>query len=185
MQIKRWVAQTSVRQWCLLGLLMCGFMMAVALYLQYGVGLEPCPLCIFQRIAVISAGIFFAIGAIHNPRRWGGIVYAVLALLAVLAGIAVAGRHVWLQSLPPDSVPSCGPGLDYMMDMLPLWDVMSRVLSGSGECAAVKGALWGVTLPQWTLLGFIVLAVIPVTVLISRPRSGTADTRRGEVEQIP
>ena len=170
MQIKRWIAQASVRQWCVLGLVMCCFMMAVALYLQYGVGLEPCPLCIFQRVAVISAGIVFLIGAIHNPRRRGGFVYAGLSLLAVLGGIGVAGRHVWLQTLPPDSVPSCGPGLDYMMDMLPLWDVMARVLHGSGECAAVEGALWGVTLPQWTLAGFVVLGIIPVMMIVSRVR---------------
>nr|WP_110649496.1 disulfide bond formation protein B [Salinicola peritrichatus] len=183
--MKHRIAQASVRQWCLLGLLMCCFMMAVALYLQYGVGLEPCPLCIFQRVAVISAGVFFLIGAIHNPRHWGGIVYAVLALLAVLAGIGVAGRHVWLQTLPPDSVPSCGPGLDYMMDMLPLWDVMSRVLSGSGECAAVEGALWGVTLPQWTLLGFVVMGLIPVMMLVSQLRRGAGGATHGVIEQTP
>lgn len=172
MQIKAWMAQASVRQWCLLGLLMCCLMMAVALYLQYGVGLEPCPLCIFQRVAVISAGVVFLIGAIHNPKRWGGIVYAVLSFIAVLGGISVAGRHVWLQTLPPDSVPSCGPGLDYMMDMLPLWDVMARVLHGSGECAVVEGMFWGVTLPQWTLLGFVVMGVIPVLMFASRLRGG-------------
>lgn len=172
MQIKGWLARASVRQWCLLGLVMCCFMMAVALYLQYGVGLEPCPLCIFQRVAVISACIVFLIGAIHNPKRWGGIVYAVLSLIAVVGGISVAGRHVWLQTLPPDSVPSCGPGLDYMMDMLPLWDVMARVLHGSGECAVVEGVFWGVTLPQWTLLGFVVMGFIPVLMIVSRLRHG-------------
>jgi len=170
MEIKRWMALASIRQWCVLGLVMCCFMMAVALYLQYGIGLEPCPLCIFQRVAVISAGVVFLIGAIHNPKRWGGMVYALLSLVAVLGGIAVAGRHVWLQTLPPDSVPSCGPGLDYMMDMLPLWDVMARVLHGSGECAVVKGVFWGVTLPQWTLLGFVVMGIIPVMMIVSRLR---------------
>lgn len=170
MKIEHWVAQASTRRWCVLGLLMCCFMMAVALFLQYGIGLEPCPLCIFQRVAVISAGIVFLIGAIHNPGRGGGLVYAVLSLVAVLGGILVAGRHVWLQTLPPDSVPSCGPGLDYMMDMLPLWDVMARVLHGSGECAVVEGVFWGVTLPQWTLLGFVVMAIIPVMMIVSRVR---------------
>ncbi|WP_251978820.1 disulfide bond formation protein B [Salinicola avicenniae] len=172
MQIKQRLALASMREWCLVGLAMCCLMMAVALYLQYGVGLEPCPLCIFQRVAVIAAGVVFLIGALHGPGRRGGRVYALLALLAVLGGIGVAGRHVWLQSLPPDSVPSCGPGLDYMMDILPLWDVLSRVLSGSGECAEVHGALWGVTLPQWTLLGFVVLGLVPLMMLLLRGRGG-------------
>lgn len=180
MQFKEWMARASVRQWCLIGLAFCVVMMAVALFLQYGMGLEPCPLCVFQRVAVISAGLIFVVGAIHNPRRWGGIVYALLALAAVIAGIGVAGRHVWLQSLPPDSVPSCGPGLDYMVDVLPLWDVFSRVLSGSGECAEVHGIFLGVTLPQWTLLGFVILALIPLSMLIAHVRRNrvAADARR-------
>ncbi|WFF40226.1 disulfide bond formation protein B [Salinicola endophyticus] len=174
MQIKQWAAQASVRQWCGLGLAMCCLMMAVALYLQYGVGLEPCPLCIFQRVAVIIAGCVFLVGLLHNPRRRGGLVYGVLALLAAAGGIIVAGRHVWLQTLPPDSVPSCGPGLDYMLGALPLWDVMSRVLSGSGECALVEGSLWGVTLPQWTLLGFAIMALIPLALIVTRLRGSAA-----------
>ncbi|WP_110667780.1 disulfide bond formation protein B [Salinicola halophilus] len=177
MQIKQCVAQASVRQWSLLGLAFCVAMMAVALFLQYGLGLEPCPLCIFQRVAVMAAGLIFLIAMLHGPKRWGGIVYAVLALMAVFAGIGVAGRHVWLQTLPPDSVPSCGPGLDYMVDVMPLWDVFSRVLSGSGECAEVHGIFLGVTLPQWTLAGFAILALIPLTMLVTRLRRDRASTR--------
>ncbi|MDW5377400.1 disulfide bond formation protein B [Halomonas sp. HP20-15] len=157
----------TVRHWSLAGLAFCALMMAVALALQYVVGLEPCPLCIFQRIAVIAAALVFLVAAIHNPRGWGGGVYGLLGLVAVAGGIAVAGRHVWLQSLPADQVPSCGPGLDYMMEVMPMWDVLSRVLSGSGECAAVEGVWLGVTLPQWTLVGFLVLALVPI-VLIAR-----------------
>ncbi|MEC9483588.1 MAG: disulfide bond formation protein B [Halomonas sp.] len=153
---------TSIRQWSLAGLAFCALMMVVALWLQYGVGLEPCPLCIFQRVAVLSAAAVFLVAAIHNPRGWGGSVYGVLGLAAVGAGIGVAGRHVWLQSLPPDQVPSCGPGLDYMMEVLPFWDVLSRVLSGSGECAEIEGIWLGLTLPQWTLMGFAILALVPL-----------------------
>lgn len=158
----------SVRQWSLAGLAMCVLMMAVALALQYVAGLEPCPLCIFQRIAVLSAGAVFLVAALHNPRGWGGNVYGVLGLAAVAGGIAVAGRHVWLQSLPADQVPSCGPGLDYMLEVLPLWDVLSRVLSGSGECATIDGYWWGLTLPQWTLIGFCILALVPLGMLVTR-----------------
>lgn len=162
-----WTRRMTVRHWSLAGLAFCALMMAVALALQYVAGLEPCPLCIFQRIAVIAAALIFLIAAIHNPRGWGGGVYGLAGIAAVGGGIAVAGRHVWLQSLPADQVPSCGPGLDYMVEVLPMWDVLSRVLSGSGECAAVEGVWLGVTLPQWTLVGFVVLALVPM-VLIAR-----------------
>ncbi len=170
-----WTRRMTVRHWSLAGLAFCALMMAVALALQYVAGLEPCPLCIFQRVAVIVAALVFLAAAIHDPRGWGGGVYGVLGLAAVGGGIAVAGRHVWLQSLPADQVPSCGPGLDYMVEVLPMWDVLSRVLSGSGECAAIEGAWLGVTLPQWTLVGFVVLSLVPI-VLIAR---GFLGGRRG------
>lgn len=158
--------RASVRRWGLAGLAFCALMMGVALMLQYVVGLEPCPLCILQRIAVLAAAAVLLVAAMHNPRAWGSTAYGVLGLSAVGGGIAVAGRHVWLQSLPADKVPSCGPGLDYMMEVLPLWDVLSRILSGSGECAEIDGLWWGMTLPQWTLVGFVILAIFPLFLLI-------------------
>lgn len=159
------LTRASVRQWSLVGLAFCVLMMTVALMLQYVVGLAPCPLCIFQRLAVLAAAGVFLVAALHNPRGWGGALYGVLGLAAVGGGIAVAGRHVWLQSLPADQVPSCGPGLDYMVEVLPLWDVLSRVLSGSGECAEIDGLWLGLTLPQWTLTGFVILAIVPLSLV--------------------
>lgn len=169
------LSHLSVRQWSLAGLAFCGLMMAVALGLEHIGGLEPCPLCIFQRVAVLAAAVVFTVAAIHNPRgRLGATLYGGLSLAAVSGGIAVAWRHLWLQSLPADEVPSCGPGLDYMMDILPLRDVVSMVLSGSGECAEVDFLLLGLSLPGWTLIGFLVLALAPLGVLLNacreRPR---------------
>jgi len=130
----------SVRRWSLAGLAFCVLMMAVALFLEHGVGLEPCPLCIFQRVAVLSAAAVFLVAALHNPAgRLGAGLYGGLSLAAVLGGIGVVWRHLWLQSLPPDEVPSCGPGLDYM--------------------------ILGVSLPGWTLVGFLVLALAPLGLL--------------------
>lgn len=157
----------SARQWCLVGSAFCIAMLAFALVLQYGFGLEPCPLCTFQRVAVLAALVPLIIGALHNPRGWGGSVYGVLALIGAGAGIFLAGRHVWLQHLPADQVPSCGPGLDYMMDVLPLQSVIATVLSSSGECADIKGSFLGIALPGWTLLGFIVLALIILGLITS------------------
>nr|WP_298251038.1 disulfide bond formation protein B [uncultured Halomonas sp.] len=164
------MARLEVRHWSLAGLAFCVLMMAVALGLEHLVGLEPCPLCIFQRVAVITAGLVFAVALIHNPAgRLGAALYGVLSLAAVGTGIGVAGRHLWLQSLPADEVPSCGPGLDYMLDILPLQEVVNMVLSGSGECAEVDFLFLGVSLPAWTLLGFIVLALAPLGLLTRKP----------------
>ena len=93
------------------GFLACAGMMLYALYAQYFLQLAPCPLCVFQRMAVILMGLIFLAAALHNPGRAGSLVYALLLLLAAAGGATVAGRHVWLQNLPPDKVPACGPGL--------------------------------------------------------------------------
>lgn len=148
------------------GVMLCALMMAVALGLEHIGGLEPCPLCIFQRLGVIATGLVLGVAAIHSPAgRAGRAVYAVLALVTAVGGALVAGRHVWLQSLPADKVPSCGPGLDYMIDILPLRDVVAKVLAGSGECANIDAAFLGLSLPAWTLAGFVVLATFPLALL--------------------
>lgn len=156
----------SFRTLALGGLALCVLMMAVALGLEHIGGLEPCPLCIFQRVGVMATGLVLVVAAVHNPAgRVGRAIYSVLALAAVAGGAFVAGRHVWLQSLPPDQVPSCGPGLDYMVDVLPMQEVVATVLSGSGECASIDAAFLGFSLPAWTLAGFFVLAVFPLAML--------------------
>ncbi|MCK2184415.1 disulfide bond formation protein B [Halomonas getboli] len=158
--------EARVRCWSLAGLAFCVLMMAVALGLEHIVGLEPCPLCIFQRVAVISAGVVFAVAALHDPQgRLGAALYGLLSLLAVGTGIGLAGRHLWLQSLPADQVPSCGPGLDYMLEVLPLQKVISMVLSASGECAEISARFLGLSLPGWTLIGFVVLVLVPLGLL--------------------
>ena len=133
-------------------------MMGYALYAQYQLFLDPCPLCIFQRIAVIGMGIAFLFLAAHDPnpgraRR----VYLGLFGLSTLFGIAVAGRHVWLQNLPPDKVPSCGPGLGYMLDNFPLGDALKMVFTGSGECASIDWSLLGLSMPAWVLIAIVCL----------------------------
>ena len=142
----------GTRQLNLAGFLVCVGMMAFALYAEHYLLLSPCPLCVFQRMAVIALGIIFLIAVLHNPSGWGRRVYAGLALAAAGAGIGVAGRHVWLQSLPPDEVPACGAGYDYIMDTLPLGDALRAIFTGSGECATIDWQLLGLSMPAWVLL---------------------------------
>ncbi|WP_457942157.1 disulfide bond formation protein B [Vreelandella alkaliphila] len=158
----------AVRPIALAGFAFCVLMMAVALGLEHIMGLEPCPLCIFQRVAVIAAGLVLGIAALHNPSgKVGKAIYGLLSLAAVGAGAFVAGRHVWLQGLPADEVPTCGPGLEYMMDILPMQEVVAMVLTGSGECADIDFMFLGLSLPAWTLIGFLLLAIAPLRILWS------------------
>ena len=148
---------TSWRAGNLAAFLACAAMMGFALFSQYVWGLEPCPLCIFQRMALIALGGVFLLAGLHAAGPIGRVVYALLVAVTALAGIGVAGRHVWLQNLPKDQVPACGPGLDFMMDTFPLFEVLNMVLSGSGECAEVSWRFFGLTMPTWTLICFVVL----------------------------
>ncbi|MEO5736261.1 MAG: disulfide bond formation protein B, partial [Variovorax sp.] len=134
--------------------------LAYAVFAQYGQLFEPCPLCIFQRVAMAAVALFGLAGALHNPRSRGGrMAWGLLAFAAAAVGAAIAGRHVWLQHLPPDQVPACGPTLAYMVDSMPSWlAVVKKVLSGSGECAEVNWTLFGFSMPEWTLLCFVLLA---------------------------
>jgi disulfide bond formation protein DsbB len=141
----------------LLGFLVCAGLMAFALYLQYGLDLEPCPLCVFQRIAMISTGVIFLVAALHNPGRGGAAFYAVLTLITAGTGAALAAWHIWIQGQPKGSVPACGMGLDYMLDTMPLWDVISRVLKGSGECAEQGWLFLGLAIPSWTFVFFVAI----------------------------
>lgn len=142
------------------GFLFCASVLGYAYFLQFQEGLEPCPLCIFQRVAFISMGILFLFAAIHNANGIASRFYAILISIAGLAGIGVAGRHVWLQYLPPDQVPECGPGLEYMLDVFPLTEALRMAFTGSGECADVNWTFLTLSMPTWALLSFIGLTVV-------------------------
>lgn len=144
----------------LAGFAACAVLIISALVMQYVMELEPCPLCIFQRISFMAAGVFFLVAGLHNPSGTGRTVYSGLTLISLFVGIGLALRHIWLQNLPPSEVPSCGPGLDYMMEVLPYTDVIGMVLQGSGECAEVSWTFMGLSIPWWTLFAYLGLATI-------------------------
>ena len=144
------------------GVLICGLGLLFAGYAQFYLNLEPCPLCIFQRLALLALGVVFLAALIQHPSGWGSAVYAALIGLTAASGIGVAARHVWLQHLPPEQTPRCGPGLDYLLETLPLHETLRQVLTGAGECAKVDWTWLGFSLPEWSLLLFLGLGVVGV-----------------------
>jgi protein dithiol:quinone oxidoreductase len=145
--------------------LVCAALMGYAFYLQYVKELEPCPMCWFQRVALLAMGLVFLLAALTNPGRPGAKMYAWLVLLTGGAGIALAVRHLYIQSLPADQLPSCGMGITYMLESLPFLDVFARALKGSVECNKIDMVL-GLPIPAWTLV-FFVVAVIAAFLLIN------------------
>ena len=140
-------------------------LIGVALVLQHAVGLDPCPLCIFQRIAYFAMALFALIAAWLSPRtvsRWFGM----LVLLSALAGVGIAGRHVWLQMNPQGM--SCGPGLAAMLDNFPLTDVLPKVFRGSGDCSESAWTLLGLTIADWSLIWFVILTLATLYILFAR-----------------
>ena len=148
----------------LAGLLICGALFAFALYLQYYEYQNPCPLCILQRIAFIAMMVVFLAGAIHGPRRTGAIIYSTLLVIIAAIGAGIAARHVWLQHLPKDQVPECGPGLEYMLNKFPLTQALEKVFRGSGECAEVGWTFLTLSIAEWSLAWFILLGVLAVAI---------------------
>lgn len=157
----------------LVGFLVCAGMIAFALYLQHFQGQEPCPLCILQRVTWIALGFVFLVAAIHGPGRAGALVYGALLFIIVAVGVGIAGRHVWLQHLPRDQVPACGPDLDFMLEQFPLSETLRRVLSGTGECAETGWTFLGLSIAGWSLLWLTAMAVFVIVLSIAaRARGG-------------
>lgn len=130
-------------------------------YLQNTLGLDPCPLCIFQRIGLWVMGVFAFLGVVFNPKKIGvRLLFWLGSALGTLWGMGVAARHVWLQHLPAEQVPACGPGLNYWVDTLPIMQVFQEVLKGSGECALIDWTLLGLSIPMQTLILFVMILVI-------------------------
>ncbi len=142
----------------LMGFIACAGLLGYAYFSQYVLGLEPCPLCIFQRVAILALGSAFAIAALLPPvARWSRWLSVFLLMLSAASAIGIAGRHLYIQSLPAGSVPACGASLDFLMDVFPLMDVLRKVLTGSGECSKIDWSFLGITMPGWVLISAVVL----------------------------
>ena len=156
----------SPRPWFFIVVLSCAALLGYALYVQHVDFLDPCPLCIFQRVAFLWIGLAALVAFIHNPASKGRWIYTSLIGLGGVVGAGISGRHVWLLNLPLDEVPECGQGLNYMIETMPFSDVLNQVLKGSGECAGIDWTFFGLSMPAWTLIWYIGLTVVTIFVTV-------------------
>lgn len=158
----------SIRQLFFLALLGCIGLLSVALYLQHVVGLVPCPLCYVQRAAVLLFAIICLLATVHNPQRTGQRIYAVLAGLVAIFGIATAGRQIWLQGLPKDQLPSCLPPLEFMLEAFPLQDIIAKMLHGTADCAEINWTLLGFNLAELSMMSFIAMLLFSLFIVLRK-----------------
>lgn len=150
----------------------CAALLGFGYYLQFGRGLEPCPMCMMQRLCFAAIAVVALVGALHAPsgifrRVYGGFIAALAA-----TGATIAGRQIWLQHLPPDRVPECGPGWNYMVDVYPLAEVFKQALRGTGDCAEVSWTFLSLSIAEWSLAWFVALTLAGLGQLILSPGAG-------------
>lgn len=140
--------------------LTCSLLLSYGYYLQFVDNLDPCPMCIFQRICYLAIAVAAFVAFIHKPGRAGALSYSTVMGLFALLGAGIAGRQTWLQHLPPELVPECGPGLEFMLDMYPILETIKRSLIGTGDCAEVNWQFVGLSIAEWSLICFIGLSIV-------------------------
>ncbi|HEX4480807.1 MAG TPA: disulfide bond formation protein B [Rudaea sp.] len=147
----------SFRAQCFTGFIVCAALLSYAYYVQFDLHIEPCPLCIFQRIVFIVMGLVFLIGAIQNPRELGRRIYSTILLLTAFVGVGIAARHIWVQNQPPDPFAGCAPGWNYMISNFPISKVLRMAFTGSADCSAITWTFLGQSMPVWTLLCYVLV----------------------------
>jgi len=147
----------SYRAQFLTGFLTCLALLAYAHYVQFYLGIEPCPRCIFQRLAFYAMALFFLIGALHSPGPRGRRGYALLVLLGAAIGAGIAIDHLWVQHLPPDPLAGCAPGWNYMVENFPISKAIKMAFTGNGDCHEVNWSFLGLAMPFWTLVAYVAI----------------------------
>jgi protein dithiol:quinone oxidoreductase len=146
----------------------CAGLIGTALLMQEFMTLKPCALCITQRVFVIAVGVSALLAFLINPKPLGRRLFAVTGLILSIIGGGFSTRHVWLEHLPKDQVPACGPGLNYLLENFPLKEALAVLLRGDGNCAEVAWSLLGVSLAGWTLVAFVGLAGVHIWQIVRR-----------------
>lgn len=159
------VALLSARRFHALVAFAAFALLGVAFYMEYQMGLEPCPLCMLQRIAFFLIGVVSLISALGATASWHRkLAWPIVVLSALGAGLAI--RHLYLQNLPMEELPACLPGLSYMFEVFPWQEIMQAMIMGTGECGDVLWTFLGLSIPGWTLVAFVVMAVVNLVIAL-------------------
>ena len=167
------IRQLSARQIYLIIFLAVGGLIGYAAYSIKILGLEPCPLCITQQFFYSIVGITAFIAFNHNPVEIISRFYAGIIFLASAAGIWVAGRQVWLQSLPEDEVPLCGPPLEYIFEVFPFGDLLNALFIGDGNCAEITWQFLGLSMAGWSFIWFTLFLVLSILIVFKSQSSNS------------
>ena len=143
----------------LAGFFTCVGLMAAAYYFEYVLYLDPCPLCMAQRLGTVLIGVGFLLAFFSRHHDWPLLLSLLFTLAAALFSVWVADHQIWMQGLPAEEVPACGPSMDYLIETLPLTELLSVMLNGDGNCAEIVWSLWGMSMPQWTRICFAAFAL--------------------------
>lgn len=160
--------QLNTRPLNFLGAFICYQLLVTAYYFQYVQFMDPCPLCMFSRVAIFSLGVVLLVNAIFQPKQesiWNKALQ-VLGMLSAAMGIWISAKHLYIQNLPKDQVMDCGAPLDVLMDVMPLFDVIKEVLAGDGKCAEINFEWLGLTMPGWMLVIFSIAFLVMLYRLI-------------------
>jgi disulfide bond formation protein DsbB len=162
------MSRLSSRGWFFIGFLVCTGLILIALYLQHFQNLEPCPLCMLQRVAFIVLGMVFLVGALHGPGKTGTRVYSFVSLIPAFTGLGLAGRHVWLQYNPPEYV-SCAGDFYSQLERMPLGRLIGNALRATGDCSKVDWTLIKLSIAEWSLIWFVILTILALYLLVKAP----------------
>lgn len=150
------INRLAAGDWALATVLAAGAALFIALIMEHGFNMDPCPLCLMQRVWIFFAALMAYLSLLHNPRLG---IYPLLTIICAAVGAYFSFKQLHLQSLPADQVPACGPDLNYMFEVFPLSEVITAMTQGTGDCAKVNFRFLGLTLPGWSLLAYIGIAL--------------------------
>jgi len=150
----------------LLILVGCLGLVGIAIFIEPFKSMDPCPMCMMQRAIFLGIALVCLLACLHNPGAIGRKIYGIVTALIAISGISVAGRQLWLQHLPEDRVPACGPGLEYMLDVFPLLEVIEMAIKGTGDCAKVQWTFAGVSIPGWSMVAFVGILIIAIWLVV-------------------
>lgn len=157
----------SLRTGYLLAAFACAGLLAAAYYFEYVLFLDPCPLCMVQRLATLLTGLGFFMAFLVQPKGTRWLTFALLfTLAAALFGWWAAAHHIGIQNLPASDIPACGPSFEYLMQTLPLSELLRIMLAGDGNCAEISWQFMGLSMPEWVQLWFIAFSVFIIAALV-------------------